>query len=68
MAFRIMDVAVSLSSLNGPVGQCTCGPASGMTGGGACPAPSKRDEMGGARPGRLSALKVHLRQILSSQV
>ncbi len=67
MAFRITDVAVRLSSPNGPVGQCTCGPASGATGGGACPDPSKMDG-GGAKVGRLSALKFQLRQTLSSQV
>lgn len=65
MAFRITDVAVRLSNPNGPFGQCTCGPATGVTGGGACPDPSKADSGNGVKGGRLSVLKLQLRQAMN---
>ena len=61
MAFRITEVAVRLSGPNGPA-ECSCTVETKITGG-ACPFPSVRDDKG--RTGRLSTLKLQLRQTLS---
>jgi len=63
MAFRITEVAVRLSSPNGPA-ECSCTVETKITGG-ACPAQSAWDGKGRASAGRLSTLKLQLRQTLS---
>lgn len=63
MAFRTAEVAVHLSSPNDPP-ECTCTIAS-LTTGGACPAPSSKDDRSGAKAGYLSTLKLQLHQTLS---
>lgn len=64
MAFQVHDLGVVLMS-GGQPGGCTCGPASGVTGG-ACPDPSSADRKGESKADGLSKLTDELRKSISS--